>query len=95
MERVYELGDHVIYVDEFGKSHNAIVNIWWDNYRNMRMGDPGNSVGLNIPGCNLVYVTSDEKKTDTYGSQLERATSVVHRSNQAAHGRYWIWPDEV
>lgn len=95
MERQYNVGRHVKYVDEYGKAHDAIVTIWWDNYRGQRMGDPASSSGEDIPGCNLVFVTSDQMKTDQYGSQIERPTSVVHRKNQAAHGRYWCWPDEL
>lgn len=95
MEREYLVGDHVIYVDEFGKRHNGIVTTWWDNYRNVRFGDSDSTKGVDLPGCNLVFVTADPKKTDGYGSQIERPTSVVHRKNQAANGRYWIWPDEA
>ena len=47
------------------------------------------------PGCNLVYVSSDAERTDNCGRQMERATSVVHKSKQPAHGMYWCWPDEV
>ncbi len=47
------------------------------------------------PGCNLVFVSSEVDKTDPYGRQIERATSVVHRSKQPAHGRFWMWPDEM
>ena len=42
-----------------------------------------------VPSLNVVYVDTDESKTDPYGRQITRSTSVVHHSNQAAHGMYW------
>jgi hypothetical protein len=45
--------------------------------------------------CNAVFVTADETKKDTYGRQIERATSVVHKSMQAAPGNFWAWSDEA
>lgn len=94
-DRKFEVGAHVIYVDPTGKPRNAIVNIWWDNYRGVKIVDGVLVQGENIPGCNVVFVTDDVQKTDTYGAQLERATSVIHRKNQPAHGNYWCWPDEL
>ena len=71
------IGDPVTYVDEYGQEHRALVTAIW---------------GLSSPtkSLNLVYVSADENATDQYGRQLaERATSVVHESAQAAHGRKW------
>lgn len=87
MERKYTEGQVVVYVDEYGKAHNALVTIWWGLDH---LGEPG----LTVPCCNVVYVSGDPKKDDTYGRQIERATSVVHRSSQPAHGSYYRWPDE-
>lgn len=72
-----QIGDYVKYVDQFGKEHDALVTAIW---------------GIDSPmkSLNLVYVVDDETKTDQYGRQIERFTSVVHRDNQAAHGRYWF-----
>lgn len=102
MERQYKTGQHVIYVDQFGKPHDAIVTIWWDNYRKQRHAQTPEGYfttvdnnGADMPGCNVVFVTSDEMKRDSYGYQIERETSVVHKSNQAAHGRYWCFPEEL
>lgn len=44
---------------------------------------------------NVVFISSDENKKDTYGRQIERESSVSHKLNNTAHGRYWRWPDEV
>jgi len=44
-----------------------------------------------IPCINVVYLSGDESKTDSYGRQLERdMTSVQHRSATTAPGRYWF-----
>jgi hypothetical protein len=71
-----EIGNHVVYVDEYGKGHNALVTEVWG--------------GGDTPSLNVVYVETDDSKTDQYGRQLHRATSAVHKSNQGAHGRYWF-----
>lgn len=47
------------------------------------------------PVClNVVYVSQDEAKTDPYGRQIERQTSLLHKSSQPAHGIYWRFEDE-
>lgn len=42
---------------------------------------------------NLVYVTGDPAKTDQYGRQIERRTSVVHEDLQGATGMFWKFED--
>ena len=72
-----EIGNHVIYTDEFGSDHSALVTAIW---------------GIDSPmkSLNLVFVSNDPNAMDQYGRQLaERPTSVVHESVQAAHGRKW------
>lgn len=85
MERNYEVGAHVIYVDPRGQRRDAIVTVWWGNF--------GGGTQPNV-GCNLVFVADDETKKDPYGRQIERATSVCHKAAQPAPGNYWCWPDE-
>lgn len=44
------------------------------------------------PTCiNLVIVSPDETKTDTYGRQIERFTSVMHRSLQGDTTFGCVW----
>lgn len=69
-------GDIVIFADPLGKEHNALVTTVF-------------GTGMEFPSVNLVYVSTDETKTDQYGRQIERNTSVVHESNQYAHGMKW------
>lgn len=42
-----------------------------------------------FPSLNVVYVAEDGSKTDSYGRQIVRATSVPPKSAQSAHGYYW------
>lgn len=73
---VPEIGGHVIIVDPRGKEHHALVTSVF--------------IGPSFPSLNAVYVSDDETATDQYGRQLAtRVTSVVHESNQYAHGNYW------
>lgn len=76
-ERKPKVGDIVVYHDEHGRPHNALVVAGWSP-----------------TCCNLVYASSDETKQDAYGRQIERDSSVVHKSVQPAHGKYFRWPDE-
>lgn len=47
------------------------------------------------PDCiNLVFVSGDESRKDSYGRQVERDTSVVHVSRSDVHGFYWRYKDE-
>jgi hypothetical protein len=41
------------------------------------------------PSLNLVFVSLDDDREDTYGRQIERETSIVHENDQHAHGNYW------
>lgn len=77
MERNYEPGSHIIFVDEHGVARDALVTQWWGEQC-----------------ANLVFVTGDAKRRDSFGAQIERHSSVVHEANQPAHGMYWCWPDE-
>lgn len=43
---------------------------------------------------NVVFVSDNESESDTYGRQIKRQTSLVHKTLQPAHGWYWRWPEE-
>ncbi len=82
-------GMTVVYVDSVGRQQNALVTNCW-GYREIDTEKPDT-----LPSLNLVVVSEDATKTDPYGRQLERFTSVVHKSKQAAPGFYWYLPGEV
>ena len=70
---------------------SAVVYI--DSRRNRH-----NALVTNVFGaacCNVLFVVDDSLKTDNYGRQTERATSVVHLSQNEARANCWCWPDEV
>jgi len=48
------------------------------------------------PTCvNVVLVNDDDKMTDSYGRQISRNTSVLHKSSVGAtFGKYWMFQDE-
>jgi hypothetical protein len=72
-----KIGDAVTFVDAHAVERPALVTHIWG------------SMGGSQPGVNVVIIANDESKTDQYGRQLERHTSVVHQSAQPAHGWYW------
>jgi hypothetical protein len=75
-----EIGDTVVYVDEVGQAHNALITA---NFMGAAAPDPS---------LNLVFVSDKDSEVDQYGRQIKRETSVVAEKNQAAHGRFWKEP---
>ena len=68
------------------------VVIWHD-----ARGKPFNALVQCVwsPECiNVVIISGDENKKDTYGRQIEHMTSCTHLNPSSAHGFYWRWPDE-
>jgi len=77
MQKGPQVGDVVVYTDHQAREHNALVTSAW---------------GEETGSLNLVYASSDEGKTDSYGRQIERDTSVPHQSTQPAPGNHWRLP---
>ena len=47
------------------------------------------------PNCiNVVIVSGDDTKTDSYGRQIERVTSLTWGGNMQVHGNYFRFEDE-
>lgn len=47
------------------------------------------------PTCiNVVFVTKDQARNDSYGRQIERSTSLTHMGMTEVWGNYWRFPDE-
>lgn len=70
-------GKQVTYTDPVGKKHDALVTADWSTET------------YPVGSLNVVWVSDDEAKHDSYGQQIERATSVPHKDNQSAHGNFW------
>lgn len=70
------VGEVITVTDEHGREHDALVTIYF---------------GQDRPDCalNCVFVSDDSSKTDPYGRQVERLSSVGRQTEQSAHGRFW------
>ena len=88
--REYTAGVPITYVDPHGVRRAALVTTWHCSNNREHWLASGNQETC----CNLVWVTSDPRRTDSYGQQLVRESSVVHKGSQPAHGSFWTWPDE-
>lgn len=90
-----EVRDYVIYFDEYRNQLNALITAVHGEISYLEANEYHEG-GWWIPCINLVYVVSDDKKTDGYGRQTDHATSCVHASQQPERaGYYWCFPDEV
>jgi hypothetical protein len=88
-------GDHVIFIDERYKKHNALVTqVHGDVAEWTSEKFSGPERHWYIPCINLLFVAADEHRTDQYGRQIERPSSVVHKSNNSAGGNCFVFPGE-
>jgi hypothetical protein len=93
-----KIGDAVVYVDQHGNENDALLTQVWGEvsfYLSREITktnetDIDNVLTANYPAVNLIYINSDEKCKDQYGRQIVRETSVVHRQQQHAPGRYYF-----
>lgn len=50
---------------------------------------------VHTPTCiNLVFVSDDPSRSDSYGRQIERQTSQQHLHDLGVHGGGWLFEDE-
>lgn len=98
-KRVLKAGDPVIYFDEQRQPHHALVTIWHGCKDGETVGDFQGRYGVPdaVPGVNLVFVVSQEGKTDPYGRQIERKSSCTHGSRQSPPnlGNHFLFADEA
>lgn len=96
--RKLQTGMSVVFMDEMRQELPALVTAV---HGDIRLDDTG---AIEYGPClNLVFVSSDATKRDVYGVQIERKSSVVHRSSHAFHekstgtpiGMTWRFIDEV
>lgn len=72
-------GTLVTLTDEYRRQHPALITRVW----NVDLEGEPNYV-------NVVYVSKDSSKTDQYGNQIERSTSVgIKNEANAGAGRYF------
>ena len=94
MEAKLKVGDHVIFLDSRRKKHHALITAVWDVFPPDDEGVYHITDKQHPPSLNLVYVAEDTSREDQYGRQIERTTSVVHRSLNQAGGNCWKLPTE-
>lgn len=75
-----ELGKSVVYHDSKGRPHDALITC-------VHQGTTSQLV-------NLVYVSDDVDRKDSYGRQMERATSVAYVADWTVHGNYYRFPED-
>jgi len=86
-KRAVRVGQQVVFHDPIGAGHDALVTCVFSGRAGLCEGDVGDCI-------NMVYVSGDAAREDDYGRQIERVTSIVHKSRMSAHGNYWRFPDE-
>lgn len=90
MKRTVSEGQAIKVVDEFGVLRDALVTRSWSPATNGIVEyDDAVEGGVKL-AINIVYVSSDPKRTDQYGQQKEHLCSVSHRTVRGdCPGRYW------
>ena len=89
-ERQLEVGDPIIFIDNVRRSIPALVQAVHGDLQ-YREGEL-----IGVPCINLVLVSRDTNRIDSYGRQIEHVTSVCHVSSQSPSvGFCWHWPDEA
>lgn len=87
-----EIGQAVIFSDEHGVEHDALVTQNWGNpgfdadRPFQHDSDPAKTNWP--PAINIVYIAKDERK-DQYGKQTVHESSVAFKATTTAPGRYW------
>lgn len=97
MNKQAQVGMTVVFMNEVREEQDALVTAV---HGTIAYDDSGKM--LHAPCLNLVFVSTDQSKRDAYGVQIERKSSVVHRSSHAYHesvngspvGMTWRFVDE-
>ena len=95
MKRELRIGQPILYVDSKGVEQHALITHVWGCYEGE--DHDGNKLGpytqeqYEETCINVCYMSKDESKTDDYGRQLERDTSVCFAGNMSVRGRCWEW----
>ena len=97
MKRRLEIGYMVTFIDSRRVEHPALITAIWGEPEGEAIPavpEVGQEAGVRWPCINLVFVTHDESRTDQYGRQIDRPTSIVHQSDNSAAGNCYRFPDE-
>lgn len=70
----------MIWLDPYKREHPALLTAVFD---------AGDEATYPNPAVNLVWVSGDESKEDSYGRQIERMSSCAHVSSNSAGANCW------
>lgn len=87
-----------MFYDEHRQQRPALITTWHGLKDGESIEDFRTKYGPETMPCvNLVFVVGDESKTDPYGRQIERKTSVMHGDRQSPKrlGMFFLFPGEV
>lgn len=86
--RELKVGESVTYYDEYGRPRPALCT---EIHGKFNYDEEGTLTYA--PCINVVFVCQDAAMRDNYGRQIGRESSVSHRGDTQAHGRFWDYPD--
>ena len=97
-ERQPKIGEAVIFFDQFGIEHHALLTNVFGERRITKFKEHGTETlieQVTNPCVNVLMVSPDTKREDSYGRQIERQTSCSHFSSSSAWGMFYCLPEEI
>jgi hypothetical protein len=97
-EITLKIGDNVLWYDRYGRPRPALVQAIhgdetmkkYQSFKNLSFPDWPEKTGIiGAPSINILVISDNPDKSDSYGRQIEHETSVPHKEDQRAHGYYW------
>lgn len=96
--RQIKIGEAVIFFDQFGMEHHALLTNVFGERRITTFKEEGAETvteQVSNPCVNILMVSPDPKREDSYGRQIERQTSCSHFSTSSAWGMFYCLPEEI
>lgn len=89
-----EVGNHVIYIDNQRRKVNALVNCLHGRAEPMEYD--GEVFPRDISCINIIHLSQDPNREDSYGRQSEHVTSLNHCGDSSiCVGHCWHFPEET
>ncbi len=93
--RSVKIGSSVVFVDQKGVRINALVIANWGQHAKGIDQESSWEEGELGPTINVCFVDQNPERTDSYGRQFKRETSVTHKSGSTAPGFWWALKEEL
>ena len=96
-ERQPQVGEPVIFFDSVGMRHNALLTSVHGERTITTIKEEGKEPVDKewVPSVNLLVISPDKQRTDTWGRQIERFSSVGHFREYGTWGNIWCFSDEL